>query len=73
MSADAFALFLETESQLLADSEKEKAFDVFTKRFPNHEKYTQVLKDLIYLLYKQGKYKETARLAGAYKKSSRRT
>ncbi len=70
MSEDAFVLFLETESQLLADSDKERVFDSFIKRFPNHEKYTQVLKDLIYLLYKQGQYKETARLAGAYYKKT---
>lgn len=70
MSEDAFVLFLETESHLLADADKEKAYDAFIKRFPNHEKYTQVLKDLIYLVYKQGKYKETARLAGAYYKKA---
>ena len=68
MPEDKFLNYIENESKLLSEGDRAKALHKFVERFPKSKAILPPLKDLIYILYKQGNYKDAARYAGIYYK-----
>lgn len=67
-SETEFVHFLKTELNLLSEPEKESALKLFLERFPENPQAAGYTKDLAYMMYRQKRFKDTARYAGQFYK-----
>ena len=67
-SETEFVHFLKTELNLLSEPEKESVLKLFLKRFSENIQAAKYMKELAYMMYRQKRFKDTARYAGQFYK-----